>query len=828
MLFERVVIAIADDKRRMLVMQVMRAEGFDSLVEARSGSEAIEMLSDDSITGLISDVMLGDIDGWRLARLVRSGALKVNANIPILVVSTTYSERIAEVTAKQYQINRFVPFSSYQILPGLLRNCLIGQGDGVPKSTLLVIEDYSDTIELIERVLGSRFEIEMALDGQAGLEAWKARHHDLVLLDVMLPKMSGNAVLKEILAIDPHQSVVMMTAYGSAERASSLMLQGAADFVGKPFRAEQLRRVCEIAVQREDFMVSNEQFAQRQEALHRETERAQVLVQSLGEGVITITLEGIIEYMNPMAEKICRQPLAAVRGKPFNQILLAFNRVSGLRDKSPVDLCMKSGLRVQGCGEVLFRLADGEELSLDYTASPIHDRSGEVNGVVMVFRDTTSMQLLQEKLAYQASYDMVTGLMNRTEFEKRLDHAIQLQKVDGVQHALCYIDLDQFKLINDTSGHSAGDLLLRQIAELLQTQVRRSRDTFARFGGDEFVLLLENCPTERAADICETLLEAIHEYRFIYDDKTFSLSASIGVVAIDEETSVIHEALSRADAACHLAKEAGRNRLHIYRADDEATIRQSGEMQAVAKIHNALENNLFSLYYQEIAAICDGASPGRHYEILIRMQDGHGGCIVPGFFLPAAERFNLSAKIDRWVIKHTFEWFMRHPLQLNALGCCSINLSGLSLSDKGLYTFIENELIRTGMPPRKFCFEITETSAVANLRQATAFVRALRQLGCAFALDDFGSGMSSYGYLKNLPVDYLKVDGVFVRDVIDDPIDLAMVRSINEIGHVLGLKTIAEYVENQDILEKMKEIGIDYVQGYAIGRPVPLDELGCH
>lgn len=825
MLYERIVIAIADEKLRSRVVHVMRSDGYGELLEARSGSEAIELLADDTVTGLITDVLLGDIDGWRLARLVRSGALKAVSSIPILVVSSTYSERIADVTAKHYQVNHFVPIDSIAILPTVMRQYMANQADGPPKSSLLVIEDYADTIELIERVLGPRFEIEHATDGESGLEAWKARHHDLVLMDVMLPKMSGSTVLKEMLEIDPFQSVVMMTAYGSAERASKLMLQGAADFISKPFRAEQLRRVCEIAVQREDFLISNEQFAQRQEALYRETERAQVLVQSLGEGVITTDLDGNVEYMNPMAEKICRVALPEIKGQSFNALLRVFNRVSGLPEESPVELSMKTGLVVEGSSEVVFRLANGEELMLDHTASPIHSRSGEVIGVVMVFRDTTSMQLLQEKLAYQASYDMVTGLLNRNEFEKRLAHAIQLIKVDGVQHALCYIDLDQFKLVNDTCGHSAGDMLLRHIADLLMAQVRRSRDTFARFGGDEFVLLLENCPMERAAEICETLLQAIHDYRFSYEGKTFTVSASIGVVPVDAETGSVHEALSCADVACHLAKEGGRNRLHLYRSDDEEFIRQSGEMLAVAKIHEALDLNRFTLFCQEIASASNEAVQGRHYEILIRMKDAQGGIISPGFFLPAAERFNLAPKIDRWVIKNTFDWFMRHPVQLNQLACCSINLSGLSLSDKGLYGYIESELLRTGLPAHKFCFEITETSAVANLRNATAFVRALRKLGCSFALDDFGSGMSSYGYLKNLPVDYLKVDGVFVRDVNDDPIDRAMVRSINEIGHVLGLKTIAEYVENQDILDTMRDIGIDYVQGYAIGKPIPLDEL---
>lgn len=809
----------------------MLGAGFANLVKASNSDQAVTILSTEKVDVLICDVELGGLDGWRLARLVRSGALMVNAGIPIIMVSAIYSERIAEVTAKQYQINRFIPFSNYQSLPAIVQGCLLDHEDGLPKSSLLVIEDYLDTIELIERVLGSRFEIETASDGEAGFEAWKARRHDLVLCDVMLPKMSGAQVLSEIMRINPKQSVVMMTAYGSPDRAGALMLRGAVDFISKPFRAEQLRRVCEIAVQREDFLISNEQFAQHQESLYREKERAQVTLQSLGEGVITTNAQGDVDYLNPVAERISGWSSAEAYSRPLRKVLSAFNRATGLEDENAVEMCLRENAVVRGARDTVFRNRDGHEIVLDNTASPIHNREGQVVGAVMVFRDVTESRLMEEALAYQATHDSLTGLANRHEFEQRLQHVLQHIRPDEDYHALCYIDLDQFKLINDTCGHVAGDQLLRHIADILSDCVRRSRDMLARFGGDEFVLLLEGCPLERAISIAESMCQAIQDYRFVFDGKSFSLGASIGVVAVESDVFSTHEVLSRADAACYLAKEKGRNRVHVYRVDDEEMMQRRGEMHVVTKINDALETGAFALHFQEIASLDGGDPAGKHhYELLIRMRDGNGGWLSPGFFLPAAERYNLAAKIDRWVITTAFNWFIKHPQQLAQLGICSINLSAISLNDKGFYSFIEQEFKRSVIPPSKICFEITETAAITNLHQATAFIRSVRDLGCSFALDDFGSGMSSYGYLKNLPVDYLKIDGVFVRDVMHDPIDRAMVRSINEIGQVLGLKTIAEYVENQEILDEMRSIGLDFVQGYAVGRPAPMDDLlerGC-
>ncbi len=813
-----------DESHCKQICRTLEDAGFSHVSRVTNSVDAIEMLSEHVVDVVVTDVDLGGLDGWRLTRLIRSGALRVKADIPIVIVSTTYSERIAEVTSKEYQVNRFIPFSKAGQLPAVLREIITEAHVGPPKSTLLVIEDYADTVKLIERILSTRFDIEVATDGESGLEAWKARRHDLVLLDVMLPEKSGKDVLKEILAFSPSQSVVMMTAYATAERAGSLILEGAVDFISKPFRADQLRQVCEIAVHREDFIISNQEFAHRQEALHQEKERAEITLQSIADGVITTDVESRIDYMNPVAERLSGWSLKQAKGKLAADVLSPFSEEDAAAEIHPVDHCIEQGEVVKGQRGSIYRNHEGLILRLDCIVSPIRNRLGVVVGAVKVFRDVTEPYMLEQKLEYQANHDSLTGLTNRAAFEARLKTVLDEEHHQEVPYSICYIDLDQFKVINDTCGHIAGDQLLRSIAGIMLHKIRKHSDTLARFGGDEFILLLEDCDIEQASRIASDICESIQEYRFIYESKTFSIGASIGVAPIASDACDLHNALARADSACYMAKEKGRNRIHIYRPDDEEMMHRYGEMHVISQINQACEEDQFALYYQEIQPLKD-IEEGLHFEVLLRMQDGRGGWVAPGFFLPAAERYNIVSKIDRWVVKHVMEWLSAHKDELDNLSMCSINLSGLSLGDDQFIPYVEQMIAHYKIPTEKLCFEITETAAISNLAQANAFVKAMRRHGCLFALDDFGSGMSSYAYLKRLDVDFLKVDGLFVRDVLHDPIDRAMVKSINEIGHIFGLKTIAEYVENEEILEEMRLIGLDFIQGYVNGKPAPLDEL---
>jgi len=390
---------------------------------------------------------------------------------------------------------------------------------------------------------------------------------------------------------------------------------------------------------------------------------------------------------------------------------------------------------------------------------------------------------------------------------------------------LLYIDLDQFKVVNDTCGHVAGDELLRQLSAILQRTIR-SRDTLARLGGDEFGVLLEYCAPEYTVNVANTLLNAVQEFRFVWEDKNFVVGASIGVVIIDENSTSITKVLSAADAACYSAKDAGRNRVHVVEENDATIANRFGEMQWVTRISDALENNRFQLHCQRIMpAAAQVTRPSLFIEILIRMEAEDGELIPPGAFIPAAERYNLMVALDRWVVRSTLAWLSHHRDFLENLERCSINLSGQSAGDAGFFRYLTDQLVESGVPPEKVCFEITETSVISNLSEATRLIANLKEIGCSFALDDFGCGLSSFAYLKHLPVDYLKIDGIFVKDIVSDPLDRAMVRSINEIGHVLGKKTIAEFVENEQILDALRDIGIDYVQGLGVGHPQPLDQF---
>jgi len=442
----------------------------------------------------------------------------------------------------------------------------------------------------------------------------------------------------------------------------------------------------------------------------------------------------------------------------------------------------------------------------------------------LVCEDVTETRLLAEKIEYQASHDALTGLVNRIEFDGVIQQSVKEAKDSGVQHALCYLDLDQFKVVNDTSGHMAGDELLRQLGNVLKKLIRKN-DTLARLGGDEFGILMNSCSLDEAYHACEKLRNVIRDFQFAWEGRSFSIGVSIGISAIYFSTGNAVDALKEADAACYAAKENGRNRVHVFRPDDEELAMRQGEMQWVEKIQHGLDENRFVLYGQLIVPITEENQEGLHFETLVRFLDEQGNVIPPGAFLPAAERYNLATHLDKWVIAHLFEWLANHRACLDKLAVCSVNLSGLSLSDESMLGFINEMFELYAIPTEKICFEITETAAISSLNSATKFIQHLRDKGCSFSLDDFGSGLSSFAYLKNLPDDYLKIDGLFVKDILEDQVDLAMVKSINEVGHVMGKKTIAEFVENKQIFDLLNELGVDYAQGYGIAKPVPLDDL---
>ena len=443
----------------------------------------------------------------------------------------------------------------------------------------------------------------------------------------------------------------------------------------------------------------------------------------------------------------------------------------------------------------------------------------------IVSEDISEIHALSEQLQYQASHDSLTNLVNRGEFERRLQHLIDESKMSIPGHAICYIDLDNFKIINDTCGHIAGDTMLKQLSELLSTRVR-TRDTLARLGGDEFGILMEHCSLNQAKRVAEKILTVVNAYRFEWDDNKFAITASIGLVPINDMGGSVNDILSAADNACYVAKDSGRNRIHIFTPNDDELEKRRGEMQWVARINQAIEEDRLCLFYQDIIPVKEPADKNkRHFELLLRIKSADGDYILPGAFLPAAERYNLSVNIDQWVIDTALAWLISEPRIIDTVARCSINISGVSLSNEYFLKSYVEKIGQSHIPAEKLCFEITETAAISNLTHARTFINQMRQMGCSFALDDFGSGLSSFAYLKNLPVDLIKIDGAFIQDLTVDLFDYEMVSAINRLGHAMEKKTIAEFVENNQILHMLDEIGVEYAQGYGISKPKPLEEF---
>ncbi len=560
-------------------------------------------------------------------------------------------------------------------------------------------------------------------------------------------------------------------------------------------------------------------------ALRREKVRALVTLESIGDGVITTDAHGIVTYMNPVCEELTGWSRNEAVGMPLSRILRLTRQATGEVVLDPVQDCLTRERRCCISGDVVLRgTRNAQEYYIEVVVAPVRE-NGDVVGTVLVLHDVTMLHTMAQQMSYQATHDALTGLINRMEFENRLAALIEDARNSGRCHAMCYLDLDDFKVVNDTSGHAAGDRLLQELAVRLENGLREV-DTLARLGGDEFGVLLHDCSLSWARHVAEKLRTIVREYHLQWGEQVHRVGVSIGLVPVDGDSGELSDILSAADSACYVAKDQGRNRVHVFEADDAELARHHGSMRWMQRIRAALEANRFRLWSQAIVRSHAQGGERRHAEILLRMVDEEGGLIAPGHFIPAAERYSLMTEIDQWVVRQALAALRRigrgngdTELQV------SINLSGQSLSDPHFLDFLVDALTRSGLSPTCFCFEITETAAVANIARAQRFIQILRGMGCAFALDDFGSGLSSFAYLKRLPVDYLKIDGSFVRNIVHDETDYAMVKSIQQIGDVMAIETVAEFVETPAIIERLRELGVDYLQGFALGEPRPLDEF---
>ncbi len=557
--------------------------------------------------------------------------------------------------------------------------------------------------------------------------------------------------------------------------------------------------------------------------LFSEKERFLVTLNAIEDAVITVDKNEVVTYINPKATEMTGWENIEAIGRPFNQIVSLFNAEIKTPTRNHLRRAIDESTSYRLPDNLFLAHRDGYVIAVKEFVSPMRNRENEVIGAVVALHDITEAKKMEQSLTYQATHDQLTGLINRAEFEIRLRQSIERAKTDKLIHVLLYLDLDNFKIINDTCGHIAGDQLLRQITKLLEEKLRRG-DTLARLGGDEFGAILEGCPVEQATMISTEICNEIQRFDFIWEAHTFNVGVSIGLVPVDEDAGDVDQLLSLADSSCYAAKDLGKNRVHVYQDNDENVMRKKGEMQWVSRINQALQEDRFELYFQTIVPV-NSEDDGLHFEILLRMVDEHGNLIPPGAFLPAAEHYDLVKILDHWVVRTTFKWLNSHPDYTRQIASCSINLSGNSIGDEHFMHHLKEHFKNCQFPAEKICFEVTETAAIQNLSVASLFIDTIKELGCSFSLDDFGSGMSSFGYLKQLNIDYLKIDGLFVKDIVIDPVDEAMVRSINEVGHMMGLRTVAEYVENDDILSIIKEIGIDYAQGYGLCRPRPIKDI---
>ena len=662
----------------------------------------------------------------------------------------------------------------------------------------------------VDAIRGQPFRLETVTTLADGLARIRQGRIEVVMLDLRLPDSAG---LTTFLRVQPKATsvpVVALVEETDEETGRECVERGALDFLLKDqLSARLVEKVLRYATERTHTLL----------ALKASEQRYRELFQNVTAGVFQSTPDGKIMAANPA--------LVRMLGYDSEDELIAVDVARDLymdpghRDNWVRAMAEDGEVRN---AELLLKRRDGSKIVVLENSRAVRDSEGRVLFYEGTLTDITAAHEISQQLSYDASHDPLTGLANRREFELRLQRALEMTQATGATHAVCFMDLDRFKTINDTCGHVAGDELLRQLGHMLQQKVRAA-DVVARLGGDEFAVLLHNCGPNDALQVANNLLKAVDQFQFVWGVSTFNLGVSIGVVVVNPHFKRLAQVMNAADTACYAAKDAGRDRVYVYQEDAALVARRHGELEWVARAKRALVENRLFLEAQPIQPLAAGDGEPPHYELLVRMRDESGRAVPPGAFLPAVERYNLSVRYDRWVITAALDWMRRHGAVLSRVGRFFINLSRDSVVDPETCAFVRQAAASAGVDPQRLGFEVTESVAIANLTRVNQLITELRRCGCSFALDDFGSGVSSFAYLKALGADYLKIDGMFVGNISQDRVDYAMVRSIKEIGHAMGKKVIAESVESQAVLEKLREIGVDYAQGFGIGTPRPVDEI---
>lgn len=814
-------ILIVDDevRSRESLGKILTLSGY-RVISADGGIRAIELLKNQTIQLMLLDLNMPDLDGRSVLEYIAHN--KLNTKVIILSLEATFTSAtstlrydfVYDFIQKPYGVNNLL-----QIISNAKKIIRFEQQNQAMQLQLkqseqmhrFIVEKSPDIICLLDRQGRFTF-INNAISYVLGYstEEMLGKHYSSLIYPDDLAKAQSIFNLQELTSTEPKNAELRLY---NPDTACIKYVAVSATVIGfdglEMFKSAERVNEQSLGIYGIIRDITEHKLAE----IH--LSKLNLAMEHSPNFIFITNPTGIIEYTNRKIEEATGYTAEEVLGRTAG---IFSSEEPPLENYPELWLTLSSDQVWRGiqtnkkkCGEIYLA---------QQSITPLVDDNGVTTHFVVIQEDVTETLLFKEKLIYQATHDPLTDLINRFEFDRRLERVIKTAREDNSEHVLCYMDLDQFKVVNDTCSHTAGDELLRQICTHLSQTIRR-RDTLARLGGDEFAILMERCPLEQAQRTTERIHRMIEKFQFQWEGKSFRIGISIGLVVINIHNGGADIHLKHADMACYMAKVNGRNRTHIYHEDDTAIAQHQGEMNWLAIINSALENNKFCLYTQAIVPLNN--IEGEHCEILLRMKNDNGAMIAPGSFLPAAERYQLSPRIDKFVVRNTFDYFTQHTERLNLLSMCAINLSGLSLNSPNILDFIEKQFKRTGMPTDKVCFEITETAAIANLSIATEFIMRLKTMGCKFSLDDFGCGLSSFAYLKNLPVDFLKIDGFFVKDIEHDQVDFAMVKSINDIGHVMGKKTIAEFVESEPVLQAIQALNVDYAQGFHMGKPKPLD-----
>ncbi len=810
----------ADADERRTIRNTLQKLNVFTFIEASDSRSALQVLKTRAVNIIISALDVGQIDGWRFSRMVRSGLLKTPKNTPILLTPPTYCERIAETTARSYSIDAVLPIERQEMLPQVLANVLSTHLEKSSRLQLLLLEPNLEKAAQISEALALNFAVTHVSSAQEALSTYLQNSFSIVLLDATQSMAEASKSLVEgILKANPNQAVVTIIDNQDADYAEQLLLSGVTDFIRPPYETSLLNKVCDHAARREDFMVSYAEFAQKVEALSQSQLRYKELFSAhqrillhLNTVVLELDQHGQIRFINPAWETLSGYGIKESLAKPLSDFCSLEHHS---RLQKTIAKILSGETRQQ---QIEFQLAgkNGNTVWVECRLQCIRE-SGSHAAITASIDNIHERKQAELQLRHLALHDTLTGLHNRYYFDQQLN-ALCLQTVESnAEHALIYIDLDHFKIINDSKGHQQGDIVLKEVAQLFNANISEGH-LICRIGGDEFALLLENTPLLEAHLIAESICMAIDSHEFHSEEQVYSISCSIGLTQITADNHDASECLKQADIALYVAKSLGRNLVHCYSKEDSKNNAMQTGLEWGHNVRQALQQGHIELHYQ---AIWDfKLAKVAYYEALLRLRIDET-LVYPNQFIPALELLNDSFLMDQVVIRKAIE----EVSQSHVLNQIAINLSAQSFLDERLLPHIEAMLELYQVAPERIIFEITESASIDNLKATRSMIEKLNKLGCHFSIDDFGTGFSTFSYLKQLPAQHVKIDGSFVRDMLNDPIDLALVKAINDISRSLDKRSVAEYVETEEIFNALKEIGVDYGQGYYIAKPMPVQEL---